>query len=227
MERVLSVFCDESGDFGDYSPHSPYYLLTLIIHDQSFPIDNAVENLNQSLMQEGFAIDEAIHTGPLIRREAPYANLDLRDRKRLFSHIEHFARSCSIRSKTIFVEKHVFGGGTGLSERIARQLGSFMRDNLSFFQSFDKVIVYYDRGQKEISTALRLIFSSSISNVGFRTVAPVDYRLFQVADLVCTLELLCHKHERNELSKSEIAFFDNYRNLKKNHLKLLDRIRFQ
>ena len=34
-EKVLSVFIDESGDFGDYDFHSPYYYVAMVLHDQS------------------------------------------------------------------------------------------------------------------------------------------------------------------------------------------------
>ena len=30
---VLSVFIDESGDFGPYEHHCPYYLITLVFRD--------------------------------------------------------------------------------------------------------------------------------------------------------------------------------------------------
>ena len=36
--RELSVFVDESGDFGDYEKHAPYYIITMILHDQSVDI---------------------------------------------------------------------------------------------------------------------------------------------------------------------------------------------
>lgn len=29
----LSVFIDESDDFGAYEKHAPYYLITLVFHD--------------------------------------------------------------------------------------------------------------------------------------------------------------------------------------------------
>ena len=32
--RELSVFVDESGDFGEYDYHSPYYIITLVFHNQ-------------------------------------------------------------------------------------------------------------------------------------------------------------------------------------------------
>ena len=33
--KTLSIFIDESGDFGSYSPHSPYYIIAMILHDLS------------------------------------------------------------------------------------------------------------------------------------------------------------------------------------------------
>lgn len=37
--RELSIFVDESGDFGPYSSHSPYYLFTLLFHNQENSIN--------------------------------------------------------------------------------------------------------------------------------------------------------------------------------------------
>lgn len=34
----LSVFIDESGDFGSYEHHAPYYIITLVFHNQSSDI---------------------------------------------------------------------------------------------------------------------------------------------------------------------------------------------
>lgn len=51
---------------------------------------------------------------------------------------------------------------------------------------------------------------------------------FQVADLICTLELARAKLATPEgLSESERAFFGGERNFKKNFLKLLDRKLFR
>ena len=48
-----------------------------------------------------------------------------------------------------------------------------------------------------------------------------DYKLFQVADLVCTMKLLELKTEAGLFSRSEREFFHNARDLKKNYLKAL------
>ena len=68
MLRV-SVFMDESGDFGPYSPHSPYYIITLLFHDQSKDISSQVEHLRIHVTEMGFDANHAIHSAPLIIAE--------------------------------------------------------------------------------------------------------------------------------------------------------------
>ena len=70
--RELSVFVDESGDFGEYEKHAPYYIITMILHDQSVDISAEIGKLNEALKNMGYGNEQAIHTEPLIRREDPY-----------------------------------------------------------------------------------------------------------------------------------------------------------
>ena len=70
---------------------------------------------------------------------------------------------------------------------------------------------------------LSSVFNALLENVEFRKVIPADYRLFQVADLICTLKLTELKMENHLLSKSEIYFFNDERTLKKNYLKPLSK----
>ena len=79
--------------------------------------------------------------------------------------------------------------------------------------------MYYDNGQVEVNKILAAVFSTLLDNVEFRKVIPSDYRLFQVADLVCTLKLVELKLDNHTLSRSEIKFFENDRILRKNYLK--------
>ena len=50
---------------------------------------------------------------------------------------------------------------------------------------------------------------------------PEGYHLFQVADLVCTLEMLDYKRSNSLLNASELTFFEGANKLKKNYLKVL------
>lgn len=66
--KELSVFIDESGDFGEVKECPAYYLVTFVFHNQDDDIGRQVENLEESVRTAGFDV-EYIHTGPVIRRE--------------------------------------------------------------------------------------------------------------------------------------------------------------
>ena len=76
--RELSIFIDESGDFGAYEPHAPFYVISLVMHDQSLPIAKDIDYLKRHVSEQGFPEDHAIHSMPLIRRERDYSALDMR-----------------------------------------------------------------------------------------------------------------------------------------------------
>ncbi|MDR0960406.1 MAG: hypothetical protein LBM23_08695 [Propionibacteriaceae bacterium] len=56
----LSVFVDESGDFGD---QSDYYIVSLVFHEQQHSISESVAKLAESLRNVDLPHDHAIHTG--------------------------------------------------------------------------------------------------------------------------------------------------------------------
>ena len=41
MIETLSIFIDESGDFGVYDYKSPYYMVSMVLHDQQVDILNS------------------------------------------------------------------------------------------------------------------------------------------------------------------------------------------
>lgn len=43
--KELSIFVDESGDFGEYEKHAPFYIVTMVFHNQAIDIsDNIIFN---------------------------------------------------------------------------------------------------------------------------------------------------------------------------------------
>lgn len=86
--------------------------------------------------------------------------------------------------------------------RLSKLISGVIRDHYEEFLSFDDVKIYYDNGQVEV-----------------RKVMPTDYKLFQVADLLCSLKLIQLKMDNNMFSKSEKVFFGSVRDLRKNYLK--------
>ena len=86
--KELSIFIDESGDFGEYNHHSPYYIITMVFHDQKENVYPAIIKLNQELTYLNLN-NLCIHTGPIIRKEEIYMNLSLNERRHIFC-IQHF-----------------------------------------------------------------------------------------------------------------------------------------
>lgn len=221
--RELSLFVDESGDFGPTSQHGPYYLVAFVIHEQDKSIDEQVERFNQNIVDHGMAEYMPVHTAPLIRREGRYRELDGKKRKELFDILFAFVRRCDITHKVIIVDKRLFGSGNELKVRIARELRAFVRSSLDFFQGYDRIIVYYDRGQKQLSSTLEEVLGEDLGGIEFRTVDPADYLLFQTADLSCTMELVELRRLERGLTKSESAFFGGASKFKKTYLRAFRR----
>ena len=46
----LSIFIDESGDFGPFEKHSPFYVLSLVFHDQSDDIAGHLDKIHDALL---------------------------------------------------------------------------------------------------------------------------------------------------------------------------------
>lgn len=223
----LSIFVDESGDFGEYSKHSPYYIITMIFHDQNKDILTNINYLNESLENMGLGKDFAIHTEPIIRREEIYANMSPNERRAILSKLFYFVMKSDISYKTFIFEKRQFEDLMKLEGRMAKEMSLFIRENIEYFQTFDEVILYYDNGQRNLNRILNSVLFTELSKYDVRKVSPKDYKLFQVADLICTLQLLDIKHKKNELSKSELLIFHNPKDLKKQFLKPIQKKEFK
>ena len=64
--KELSIFVDESGDFGDYEVYSPYYIITLVFHDQSIDISENILRLRNSMKYHDMP-EYTVHAGTLFR----------------------------------------------------------------------------------------------------------------------------------------------------------------
>ena len=84
------------------------------------------------------------------------------------------------------------------------------------------LIIYYDNGQKPLKRILNIIFSSRFSDIEVRRVRPVDYKLFQVADLICTLEHIYVKIELGLFSNSEKEFFSRPHDFKRDYWRKIE-----
>lgn len=196
--KELSIFVDESGDFGRVDNSPPYYLVTLVFHSQADDISAQLVKLNKELKEND--CPKYIHTGPIIRRETPYQNMTIDERRSLLYKMRMFFLHLPISHTTIKINRREANDKFALTAQISKKLKAYITEHFGFFSSFDKVIVYYDNGQQELNIILK-------------------YRLLQTADYVCSIELLSVKYEEKRLSKTEQAFFYKPQELKKTFIK--------
>lgn len=222
MNRTnLSIFIDESGDFGPYDSRAPFYIISMVFHNQNDDISENIKILNRHIENLGYTA-HAIHVGPLIRRESIYVNDLMEDRQKLFSALFNFVRKLPFSYSCVKIRKSECSDVITMTAKLSKAISEELTKNYEFFQKFDRIILYYDNGQVELTKILTSVFTTLFSNVDFRKVKPIDYKLFQVADLICSLELL---KEKNELSNSENEFFHSHRDFRKNYYKWISKKR--
>ena len=199
--------------------------MTLLLHNQSVNITESISTFANKLRQLDLPIC-SVHSGPLIRREFEYRELSLLERKRIFNIIYNFSRTTNIKYHSFIVEKKQLVEEIDLIIRLTKQLSAFLHRHIKTLIEYDRIIVYYDYGQKELTKILVSSFHTVLNNVEFKKVTPSDYTLFQAADMICTLELLAVKAEKKQLSKSELAFFKSAKDLNRSFLRAIQRKRF-
>lgn len=212
----LSIFVDESGS-ADLSTRR--YLVTLFFHDQSVSIDDAIGRYEASLREKGLP-NIPFHASPLINGNDEYKNLEMADRKRLWAALFVFTRTLPVSYRTFSYLTREFTQDS-LRDRIERDIKALMEESLAKFQSFEAVKIYYDGGQSAVTQALHGAIDSVLSKqaTGYRKSSATQYRLSQVADFVCTVELTALKYEASEQTQTDGKFFGMKGYFKKNLLK--------
>ena len=224
--KELSIFIDESGDFSEYDYHSPYYIVSFVFHNQGNDISKSIHKLDSVLTQ--FNINNnCIHTAPLVRGEEIYQNMDLHARRKILNSFFAFLKDINISYNSFYVEKKHLEDEIELTSKLSKQIANFTKDNLSFFQDFDTIKIYYDNGQVELTKILVSVFSGLFIDVKFIKVIPSNYKLFQAADLFCYFTLAELKYESKSLTLIETRFFESYRQLQRNYLKHVLEYKFQ
>lgn len=226
MAKELSIFIDESGDFGEYDSKSPYYIIGLAIHDQSEDISEPLKYLENGLKQVGFTRN-CVHVGPLIRREQEYTHLSVEMRVRILRKMLNFVSKVDFSYKAFAVEKKHVGDEAELTAKLARQISAFITEYYRFFLSYDTVKIYYDNGQVGVTKIIISVFTAMIPSTQIKKAMQKDYRMLQVADLVCTAALTELKMKAHTLSRSERHVLGTDRDINKNLLKPLQKKEFK
>lgn len=211
--RELSVFLDESGSDG---LKDRYYLLALVAHDQADDISGDVALYEQSLREKGLP-DIPFHASPLMNGHGDYEACDLAVRKQLLSAFRVFFRHTPVRYHCITLRTREHATVDDLAAAMRKQLVDFVFGRLEYFQGFDSVKIYYDNGQRSIADAVHKAMDYALSKeaVVYRSASPEDYRLSQVADYLCTMELTALKYGDKAATATDEKFFGSWNLFKK------------
>ena len=220
--KEISVFVDESGSFESNEASSRYYIVCFVFHDQSIDISPLVLQLETYLESIGVGAKHCVHVGPLVRREGEYINMLRETRQAIFRRMAAFVRKAEISYKCFSIDKHFDDRDAAVHDRLLQDIVRFLVSRSGEINSFDRMKVYYDNGQVQVRDLLAEAFAMFSSKTEFvPDVHPDSYRLFQAADLLCTVELAAAKARDGVLSISERRFFGETREFLRNILKPL------
>lgn len=224
--KELSIFIDESGDAG---PVSRYYIVTLVFHEQDEPVNPHINSYEQLLKDQSLDI-MPFHFGPLLTGHDDYKWQDIQRRKKQLSAFTMLVQHLPITYQPfIYDKKQGLYEPQKLSEKIERDVTLFLADHLAYIQSFDHVKIYYDGGQSVVTRALHGAIEKAISKKAtvYRDASPRTYRLSQVADYICGIELTLLKFQNGAATKTDTEFFGSIAPFKKNYVKKLKKKRLE
>jgi len=218
---TLSIFVDESGRFQYPDAGSRFYILGMVFHDQAVSIDEQIRALTAAESEIGLD-GHCFHAWPLVRKEKGYEFMSRAFRGKIFSRMMAFASKVPFRYHCLCVDKKQIDSLGQIVERLQRELVSFISDHRAALTSVESVKVYYDCGQAPVTNLLHKTFEEQLGKrVEFaQGVQPSCYRLFQLADLVCTLNLIERRLESGDpMTISEMRLFGGPRDFKRNVLR--------
>ena len=215
--RELSIFIDESGSDNllDY-----YYILTIVLHDQSNNLDYSIKLYENSLEQKHLP-NIPFHASPLMNKKDNYKCLDMSIRKKLLQSFRIFFRHVDICYHTFVYTNRKYESTSQLSAAMRKDLINFLFDNMEYMQQYEKIKIYYDNGQQSIVNAIHKAMEYSLSKNAtiYRYAKQSQYRLAQIADYICMVELTKLKYENKHITKTDEKFFGSWSDFKKGILK--------
>ena len=96
MNKILSIFIDESGDVCFINDASKYYIVSFVFHNQQNDIKSNLSKIKNY---------PVFHAGPIIRREYPFENMDMIERKKYFNIYLFLHYLYQLKLKLLFMIK--------------------------------------------------------------------------------------------------------------------------
>lgn len=151
-----------------------------------------------------------IHMADLIMHRGDYKDYDIKERKNIFNSIYQFSRRINVKYRTIMIEKRYCDTKIILRQKIAYNINKMIKDNLSYFEKFDTIVLYYDNGQEILGTILDSIFSQFEGFEHRIDFNHIEKRLFQVSDMLTFIDKYDYKYKNNiPITQGEKYFFSN------------------
>lgn len=192
----------------------------MVLHDQRKEIKPNIARYESSLLNADLP-NVAFHSEPLLNGHGSYEFLSLEKRKKMLASFSALVRYLPVEYISFIYRSSEFTDEESLGERMRRDIAQAIRVRLEYFQQFDEVKVYYDNGQAIVKQALYGAIESELaSNVVIRRKTTMtEYRLAQVADYFCTIELAALKYTAGEAGETYNKFFGGIGAFKRNWLK--------
>ncbi len=205
--KTLNIFIDESGDFGVNNNASDLYVVSFVYLSSLNNIEPFLNALKKRLNKLKFT--KMIHTADLIRHKGDYKDLSIDQRRKIFTAIYQFSRKSPIKLKSIIVNKKYTNTYKLLKKQLTMELNELISNNLKYFQKFDKITIYYDNGQSQLTSILEDVFKNF--NISFISdFDKIKEKLFQVADMLTFMDKYYYKFKHKlYISKNEKIFFEN------------------
>ena len=205
--KTLNIFIDESGDFGVNNNASDLYVVSFVYLSSLNNIEPFLNALKKRLNKLKFT--KMIHTADLIRHKGDYKDLSIDQRRKIFTAIYQFSRKSPIKLKSIIVNKKYTDTYKLLKKQLTMELNELISNNLKYFQKFDKITIYYDNGQSQLTSTLEDVFKNF--NISFISdFDKIKEKLFQVADMLTFMDKYYYKFKHKlYISKNEKIFFEN------------------
>lgn len=205
--KRLNIFIDESGDFGFVKGSSDLYAVSFTLHESADSIENELKYLNRKLSDLNY--NGMIHLAYLVAKRGDYSHFDLEKRKSIFWAIFYFSNRVKVKIRTVIIDKKYINKKMQLNMALARKIGQFINDNKAYFDTFDKIVIYYDNGQETLATILDTLFATNPKVEIKIEFDHIKKRLFQVSDMLTVIDKLDYKRKNNiAFTKAEKYFFN-------------------
>lgn len=205
--KRLNIFVDETGEFGFGYGASELYGVSFTFHEQENNINKQIFELNNRLEKIGYT--NMIHMADLIMKRGDYAKLNIEKRRKIFNAIYHFARKIPVKYKTIIINKNYINNSKILKVQLTYEINKIIIDNNDYFQSFDKIVLYYDNGQEQLGNILDSAFIKFNNFEHRKDFNHQQKRLFQISDMLTYIDKFDYKYKNKmTFSKSEKYFFE-------------------